>query len=630
MAQMSNEAKEVKFVFQEWKSLLSKFKSDVDETLNVIRQDKREIQEIKREIYNRINKGQYMYDNDRIVISAPEIIIGNVDKSGQLKPGASRVVIRSNDIDLEGVGENGQVQTKATSIKQIAIDPGDDGLEEVVHDGACVVTQGRSIVIDSNDSINGIYTHAPEQKITVPGIMIHADHDLHIDSSVSLTELTDGISQKKSDTADEIAELTASANALELKMKEQLNTMQETLAQDKDLRQTDELTSMNLTSLDLLHLLLTNASTAFFNTVNDFLHVVSSLAEKKRQLTALDDISVLSKDEFEKQATGAKLWLNAEDISLSNRDGDNNQRTNEDAKISIKSKNIQISGTDDNGVTLSESVVDIWGENVNVFTNGVEAESDESHKYPAQGCVNVNSGCIKLMTYDLEGKQNEPMQPTELAEEGIVQILSKNIDLKGLDKEGKSVGHTTVVGKVVTVRSCDFNPDTMDVENVTEHGKIMIQGEKLQIGSREQGTKSVKVSGNDVLLLGTDKVYLHTRKDKHSLSLNNDDFHLRIFGKILFKKKKSKELSITDTGVKIKAPLTVEGSAEIQSVVAKDYLKGPNGEFGTPPIKSSSTVADEQEPEDKEEKKEKSTEVESNFSSVVKKVTEFLFPKKRR
>jgi len=492
------------------------------------------------------------------------------------------------------------------------------------------VTQGRSIVIDSNDSINGIYTHAPEQKITVPGIMIHADHDLHIDSSVSLTELTDGISQKKSDTTDEIAELTTSANALELKLKEQLNTMQETLAQDKDLRQSDELTSMNLTSLDLLHLLLTNASTAFFNTVNDFLHVVSSLAEKKRQLTALDDISVLSKDEFEKQATGAKLWLNAEDISLSNRDGDNNQRTNEDAKISIKSKNIQISGTDDNGVTLSESVVDIWGENVNVFTNGVEAESDESHKYPAQGCVNVNSGCIKLMTYDLEGKQNESMQPTELAEEGIVQILSKNIDLKGLDKDGKSVGHTTVVGKVVTVRSCDFNPDTMDVENVTEHGKIMLQGEKLQIGSREQGTKSVKVSGNDVSLLGTDKVYLHTRKDKHSLSLNNDDFHLRIFGKILFKKKKSKELSITDTGVKIKAPLTVEGSAEIQSVVAKDYLKGPNGEFGTPPIKSSSTVADEQEPEDKEEKKEKSTEVESNFSSVVKKVTEFLFPKKRR
>jgi len=115
MSPKSDQAKEVKFVFQEWMSLLSKFKSDVDETLNVIRQDKREIQEIKREIYNRINKGQYMYDNDRIVISAPEIIIGNVDKSGQLKPGASRVTIRSNDINLEGVGENGQVQTKATS-----------------------------------------------------------------------------------------------------------------------------------------------------------------------------------------------------------------------------------------------------------------------------------------------------------------------------------------------------------------------------------------------------------------------------------------------------------------------------------------------------------------------------------
>ena len=47
MFKNSEKAKEVKFVFQEWLMLLSKFKKDVDDTLDVIRKDKREIQEIK-------------------------------------------------------------------------------------------------------------------------------------------------------------------------------------------------------------------------------------------------------------------------------------------------------------------------------------------------------------------------------------------------------------------------------------------------------------------------------------------------------------------------------------------------------------------------------------------------------
>lgn len=631
MFKNSDKAKDVKFVFQEWLMLLSKFKKDVDDTLDVIRKDKREMQEIKKEIYNRINKGQYMYDPNRIIIAAPEIIIGNVDKNGQLKPGASKVIIRSNDVNLEGVGEFGKIQTKATTIRQVAIDPGDDGLEEVVHDGACILTQGRSIVIDSNDSINGIYTHLPEEKITIPGITIHADRNLNIDSSVSRTELTENISRKISDTNKEIMNLNVSANTLEQKLKEQLAMMQETLAQDEDLRKTDELTSMNLTSLDLLHLLLTNASTAFFNTINDYLHTVSILAEKKRQLKALSNIPKLSKDKFDKQTTGAKLCLNAECISISNRDGDSKQRLNEEARISIKSKKIQLSGTDDNGVTLPESIVDIWSDNVNVFTNEVQAKSDKEQKYPAKGCVNVNSGCIKLMTYDLEGNHNEPMQPTELAKEGIVQILSRNIDLKGIDKDGKSIGHTTVVGKEVAIRSCDFDPETMKVKNVTKDGKVILRGEKLHIGSRDQGTQSVKVAANEVSLLGSEKVYLHTSKDKHSMSLNPEDFHLRIFGKNIFKKKKSKEFSITDSEIKIKAPLTIEGSVEAQSLIAKKYLKSPNGEFGTPPIKTSSAITETQEPEDKkDEKEEKTTEVENNFTNVVKKVTSSLFPKKRR
>lgn len=617
----SNQTQDVKFVFQEWMTLLANFKSHVDDTLEVIRQDKREIQQIKKEIYNRINKGHYMYDDNRIVIAAPEIIIGNVDKNGQLKPGdGSKVIIRSNNISLEGVGMAGEVQTKATTIRQVAMDPGDDGLEEVVHQDARVLTQARTIVIDSNDSCNGIYTRSPGGEILRSGVTIHADHNLTVDSSVCLTDNT---KTKKTKLSADINQLNLDISNLEGQLADHIQKMQDTLKQDKGLRLSNELTSVNLISLDLLHLLLTNASTALFNTINDYVDNVSKLAEKKRQLKALNEIT------GQTQPTGAKLVLNAENISLSNRDGDSNVLTNEDAKISIKSKNVQLSGTGDDGVTLPESVVDIWSNNVNVFTNGVEIESESAQKYPAKGSVNINSGCIKLMAYDLEGNQDAPMQPTELANEGIVQILSKNIDLKGIDKDGKSVGHTTVVGKEVAISSCDFNPETMEMKNLSPEGKVVIRGERIRVGSRTEGTKTVKMAGKGVYMLGEEQVYLHTRNDKHTLNLNQDNFYVRTFGKYLFKKNKSKGLAITDSEINIKAPLIVDDSVEVKSLTAKEHAKVPNGEFGKPSAKSPSNVPEVQEAEDKKNE-EKVTEIERNFNTIVKAAKDFLFPTKRR
>ena len=41
-----------------------------------------------------MNSGLFYRDNDRIVISAPEIIIGNVDKSGTLQGGMGKVFIK--------------------------------------------------------------------------------------------------------------------------------------------------------------------------------------------------------------------------------------------------------------------------------------------------------------------------------------------------------------------------------------------------------------------------------------------------------------------------------------------------------------------------------------------------------
>ena len=74
-----------KTILEEWKELLSDFNSNVDKSLDEIRQYKRDIEKMKVELLDEFRGGQFIRDEECIVISAPRIIIGNVNKDGNLK-----------------------------------------------------------------------------------------------------------------------------------------------------------------------------------------------------------------------------------------------------------------------------------------------------------------------------------------------------------------------------------------------------------------------------------------------------------------------------------------------------------------------------------------------------------------
>lgn len=524
----NNAKPSVDFVFKDWLELLQKFYNDVEQTLETVRQDKREIQEIKKEIYNRVNKGQYMYDKDRIVISAPEIIIGNVDKSGQLKPGASKVIIRSNDISLEGVGETGKVQTKATTIQQLAVDPGDDGLEAVVYDNACIASQARAIVLDSNNAV-GTYTRGPQDKVITAGINIHSDLNLSIDSSLSRSELTEGIDKKVSLLEGDINALKTNSAALLETMKEQIGLMEEVLLTDKKLCKSDELTKANVTVLDMLHLRLTDRSIAYFNTINEFLASTSEMAEKIRQKKALEEAKLtVSAADFEKQAIGTNLKLNAESIFLQNFDGDYNQRTNPDAKIDLKSQNINIQSVDKLSGNLKDGRITMWGENVDIYTNIVkQGEKEGDLDMPASGTFTVNSNSIRLMSYDLKGIQGGPVEFNNLAESGIVQVMSGNIDIRSVDQNGNAVGTTSIVGKNINIRSVNFSPDTWEEQKVVPKGHINLVGDVIRIGRRNIGTTHITLSSNKLYSISNHGQYLMTEDKQKYIALSKNRIKLK-------------------------------------------------------------------------------------------------------
>ena len=118
------------YIFDDWKALLDNFQKSVEKDLEEIHQQKCEVQQIKVDIFNKLDKGLFYRDDQRIVISAPEIIIGNVDKSGALVGSEQgRVVVKGSEVALDGVGDRGRIVNRAPSIQQLAVNPGIDGME---------------------------------------------------------------------------------------------------------------------------------------------------------------------------------------------------------------------------------------------------------------------------------------------------------------------------------------------------------------------------------------------------------------------------------------------------------------------------------------------------------------------
>lgn len=75
------------YIFDDWKDLLDEFQKCVDKDLAEIQKQKAEVQQLKEGLFNSLGGGLFYRDGNRIVISAPEIVIGNVDRTGTLQGG---------------------------------------------------------------------------------------------------------------------------------------------------------------------------------------------------------------------------------------------------------------------------------------------------------------------------------------------------------------------------------------------------------------------------------------------------------------------------------------------------------------------------------------------------------------
>ena len=511
------------YIFEEWKTMLEKFQQCVDKGVEEMHQQKAEVQQIKTDIFNRLDRGAYYHDDERIVISAPEIVIGNVDKSGTLNGGCvGSVVIKGSDVSLEGVGETGRIVSRAPIIHQKAVNPGIDGRENVVCDSSEIVSQACDIVLhssDAKDEFSQIPVHAGRG-----GISLHADQRFNIDAAVSAEQrkkqieaIIKGLDKQSKDLKKSVEDQKKAVDKF-LQDMIKLAEKEEKLNAPKD-----HSTFTNLTDISEIHEQIEALLPSVYRSTQTFIELVSELAEVNRRKKALEKEkgAIKTGDDFKKKTTGASMSVVAENISVATADGDGNLHTNLEAGISVRTPRMGLNMHDDEGALAKDGYFYVSAQDITLNTVNPK---DKGKEWPMEGKVKIQSKDINLEAIDYKMNDKNQLWEKELTKEGKITMSAKTVEVstanpKGIERDekgkltkGEFVGEGDVIirSKTVTVESLDYEvkDGKLKTKALTKDSKLGIRTEKTTVmaadaegkatGSINLNAKAVSVKSMDV------------------------------------------------------------------------------------------------------------------------------------
>ena len=510
------------YIFKEWEEKLKAMADSVEKDLKEIRMCKADVQQMKLDVVAEVQKGRYVRDNEQLIISAPRIILGNVDRNGTLKPGASEIIIRGTQVGVEAAGEAGQVAMRAASIRQTAEDPGVDGLEHVVGTLSEIISQARHVAIHSHDAA-GAFSSLTSTEGT-SGVLIHADQVIKVDAAVSsenrekeLDDLIKSLEDQKKAQKETVDNYKESFGKLSDDLKK-LIEKREKLTADSDGIRADYIEIHEVArELEI-------TSTALTNQTYAYIDALAELAETNRQLKCFKEQKdqIKKGDEFKKACTGASVEIVGENISLASMDGDGNLRDNKASGISLMANEVNMVSIEKEGKLKENGKVKILARNVEVSTAGETDQKFDDEKgltdakYEAEGDFIVRSKNITLESMDYEIAEQKRKEK-QLTADGKIKFRSKTIELSTensadveVDDKGKltkatytSEGDIIVRSKTLTVESADY--DLADGETkektLTKDSKIAIRSEVIDLSATDtegKATGSVNINAKAV------------------------------------------------------------------------------------------------------------------------------------
>ena len=574
------------YIIKDWEKKMSAFESSVEKDLKEIRKCKADIQQMRNEIQREKQGNYFVRDAQRIILSAPEIILGNVDPDGVLYDGAaSKIVLRGTDVDLEASGHGGRVETRAASIRQIAEDPGSDGHEHVVGVLSEVVSQARQIVIQSDDA-TGAFSALPSSGGS--GVCIHTDSQIEISATQTaesrekqLENRIKELETRKSQLKEQAADHKESFGDLIKEIEELMQKREELVKDDNAIRtKYNEMEEANA-ELELV-------TESLGEEARSYSAILAMLSETNRLLKCFkEEKSKIKKgDDFKKNATGCAVSILAERIGLASVDGEGNLRDTDGSGIAMTANRVSIAAIEADGKLKEKGQVRIQAKNVEVTTAGTaDATYDKGEltkaTYEAEGDFTLKSKNITIESVDYE-VADKKRKEKQLTADSKIKLRAKTIEVSTessanveVDDEGKltkanyqAEGDIIVRSKTLTVASTDndLENDETKEKALTAGGTITIRAEKMDLAATDtegKATGSVSINAKDVSLKSMD-----TDKESH------DDKELAAGSTILIV---SETMNVGAKSKDMKSK-KVETMSEEISVVADKTLEHSQGD----------------------------------------------------
>ena len=537
------------YIFKDWQDRLSKFESSVKKDLAEIRQCKADIQQMKLEMASE-QKGRFISDDQRLILSAPEIIIGHVDQGGTLLEGkGSVVVVRGTQVGVHGIGEGGQVDIKASCIRQTAEDPGSDGREHVVYSGSRIMSQARNITLQSNDA-KGLFSEVPGTT-GGSGILIHSDAELRVEAAVSselrekrLSELVAQLKERSSDLEKQAMQHKLSFGLMIADMEKLLTERKLLLVDNETVRSGYEVLEELNEKVDLMSLQLSEE-------VRSYADVLSLLAETSRQLKCLNEEKdkIKKGDDFKQNYTGAHVSIEGEYISLASVDGDHNLRDNKDSGT----KTVEITTADNKELKYDEKSGEIT-----------------SAKHPTEGDVLIRSKNITLESTDYEVADKE-LKEKALTKDGKISIRAEKTDLLATDTEGKATGSISLNAKDVSLKAMDTDKDSHEDKELAQDGKVQLLAENMLLGEKDK-SKQLQMISDAISLAASKELKAQQGEEKAVMKLSDE------------------KVAVTASEVSVKAKTAIEGDTQIKG---ETKIKGDTDVDGSTKVSGDSEVKGE-------------------------------------
>ena len=628
-------------IFKEWLDLAEAFAGCVNKALAEIHQKKQEVESIKTAFLEELHSGQFISDPDCIIISAPKIIIGNVNKSGELKSGGGEVIIRGTNLKMNGVSEAGRIEMAAPTICQTAIDTGIDGREKVVYNGSTITSQARSITLDSkNPNItatqkDGVFMTPPPTPV---GISLLSETGIDIGATLSkkakaviIKDYKKTLTDKK---GDDTKGVQGAAKGLKGTLTALVGEMNTTLQQEDKMIGDDDLTRTNVMAIDELNSVLKEKMPLFYNTMIAYVEKNSELAELNRALKCVAEEEkapgqTVKEDEFPKKSTGTSIILKSENIALHSVDGDGNWRTNPESGIDIRANDIKLRSLaekdalskpeDKSRITLQSRNIDLLtSDQKDIVYDGNEVKSK---KMPLEGSVSIRSKTVNIDSIDIEQTDKNQFKE-KLNADSEVNIRAQKVRVNTINENGKSVGKFSVHSKKISMKSVDVNDNQgqleFDEQKNVKHPKLTAQ----EVTKESQmtllsaivnvGYSKKKMMSDRIYVLSKEKSVVHSdkqtmitmgadQKGSAGVNLKSDNVSLIASNGKAFIKGKSGVLVYGETSVKAKMNA---GDIACNSVDAKSYVKSPNFTDGISTPAAVEAVTDQAEEVDVKEEQE--------------------------